>query len=182
MAQSASRLFGIMISSILLSTSAWAADSAVVNFSAQISDGTCDIQLSQSALHFGIYKAVDFQTRATVAILPLAATVTCSGATTPKLTVTGITPYTSSAIFRDADSVTTGAGFMVRRDTGSIDLGNFYNESSAINNNASVPLSPVSAAGAPQNEPFLLGLVRAGSETVTPGTIKATLTFNVSFD
>lgn len=182
MDQSVSRLLVIMMTSTLYTSLAWAADSAVVNFSAQISDGTCDIQLSQSALQFGIYKAVDFQTRATVAILPLDATVTCTGATTPRLTVTGSTPSTSSAIFRDADSVSTGAGFMVRRDTGSIDLGNFYNESSAINNNASVPLSPVSAAGALQNEPFLLGLVRAGSETVTPGAIKATLTFNVSFD
>lgn len=182
MAQCASWLLGIMMTSTLFSPPTWAADSAVVNFSAQISDGTCDIQLSQSALQFGVLKAVGFRTSPTVAMLPLAATVTCSGATTPRLTVTGTTPYNSSAIFRDADSVATGAGFMVRRDTGSIDLGNFYNESIALKNNASVSLSHVSAGRSPQNEPFLLGLVRVGSETVTPGAIKATLTFNVSFD
>lgn len=182
MAQSASRLLGMVMASALVLPTVWAADSAVVNFSAQISDGTCDIQLSQSALQFGFYKAIDFQSSAAVAMLPLTATVTCSGATTPKLSVTGTTPYTSSAIFRDADSVSTGAGFMVRRDTGGIGLSNFYNESSAISNAASVPLAAISAAEAPHNEPFLLGLVRAGNESVTPGAIKATLMFTVSFD
>ncbi|MDA5494135.1 fimbrial protein [Yersinia intermedia] len=182
MVQFAKQLLGMMITGALVSPTVWAADTAVVNFSAQISDGSCEIQLSQDTLQFGIYKAVDFQTSTAVAILPLTAAVTCSGATTPKLTVTGTTPYASGTIFRDADSVAAGAGFMVRRDTGNIDLGNFYNEAAAINNNASVSLSPVSTADAPQNEPFLLGLVRAGSETITPGAIKATLTFTVSFD
>lgn len=182
MVQSASWLLVMVMACSLISPAASASDSVAVNFSAQISDGTCDIQLSQSALRFGFYKAIDFQPSAAVAILPLMAMVSCSGATTPKLTITGTTPYTSSAIFRDADSVSTGAGFMVRRDTGGIGVGNFYNESSAISNAVSVPLTTISSAGGLLNEPFLLGLVRAGSEAITPGAIKATLTFAVSFD
>ncbi|WP_145587588.1 fimbrial protein [Yersinia rochesterensis] len=182
MVQYAKWLPGIMLAGFMVSPPLWAADTAVVNFSAQISDGTCEIQLSQDTLQFGVNKAVDFRPATAVAMLPLVATVTCSAATTPRLAVTGTTPYTSSAIFRDVTSVASGAGFMVRRDTGNIDLGNFYNEAAAINNNASVPLSPVSTADVSQNEPFLLGLVRAGSETVTPGVIKATLTLTVSFD
>ncbi|MGZ9927293.1 fimbrial protein, partial [Escherichia coli] len=76
----------------------------------------------------------------------------------------------------------TGVGFMVRQDTGDIDLGSFYNPSQAVSNNVSFALSPVGNAGTPHNEPFLLGLVRAGSESVTPGAVKSTLTFTVSFD
>lgn len=179
-------LRGIVITSALislLSISVFAADSAIVNFSAKISDGTCDIQLSQTALEFGIYKPVDFEPSTAVAVLPLTAIVTCSGATIPTLTLTGITPYISNAIFRDTSgSVAQGVGFMVRRDSGNIDLGSFYNESSAIKNNISIPLSSVSTAEKPQNESFLLGLVRAGSDVVTPGAIKATLTITISFD
>lgn len=182
MGQSGNRIVGVITAIVLFSPAAWASDSAVVNFSAQISDGTCDIQLSQHTLQFGVHRAVDFRPVAAVAMLPLAATVICSGATTPKLTVSGNTPYSSNAIFRDADSAANGVGFMIQRDSGNIDLESFYNESIAISNNASVTLSPVSSADVPQNEPFLLGLVRAGSEPVTPGTIKSTLTFTVSFD
>ncbi|MGJ5719052.1 fimbrial protein [Morganella sp. B601] len=178
-------LLSMMMLYILASASVWADDnsSVVVNFSAQISDGTCGIQLSEDTLQFGVYKAIDFQPAKAVAMLPLTATVTCSGPTTPKLTVTGTTPYSASpAIFRDADSVADGAGFMVQRDTGSLDLSSFYNESTAINNGTSFSLSPVSAADTPQPEFFLLGLVRAGSGTVSPGVIKAALMFTVSFD
>ncbi len=182
MVLSTNRLLGMMMVCALAVPSVWAADSAAVNFSAQISDGTCGIQLSQSDVQFGYHKAVDFKPSTAVAMLPLTATVTCSGSTTPKLTVAGTTPYTSSAVFRDASSVATGAGFMLRPDTGDVDLGTFYNESLAISNNGSVPLSPVNAADTPKDNPFLLGLVRAGSTTVTAGAIKATLTFTVSFD
>lgn len=182
MGLSGNRVVGVITAIVLLSPAAWASNSAVVNFSAKISDGTCDIQLSQHTLQFGVHRAVDFQPETAVVMLPLAATVTCSGATTPKLTVSGSAPYSSNKIFRDADSAANGAGFMIRQDSGNIDLGSFYNESIAIGNNASVPLPLVSSAEVPQNEPFLLGLVRAGSKPVTPGTIKATLTFTVSFD
>nr|MDQ6119428.1 fimbrial protein [Klebsiella pneumoniae subsp. pneumoniae] len=152
---------------VLVSSGIQAADTAEVNFTAQISDGTCDVQLSQSSLQFGIHKAVDFQSGATVAMLPLTATVICSGATTPKMSVSGSTPYSDSTIFRDPGSVATGVGFMVRQDTGDIDLGSFYNPSQAVSNNVSFALSPVGNAGTPHNEPFLLGLVRAGIESVT---------------
>ncbi|WP_127959446.1 fimbrial protein [Serratia microhaemolytica] len=182
MAQYAKRQAAIVMASMLLSSNLWAAESAVVNFSAKIFDGTCQIQLSDNTLQFGLHKAMDFQPNGTVAILPLTATVNCSAATTPKLTITGTTPYTSNAIFRDADSLANGVGFMVRRDTGSIDLGSFYDEAAALNNNVPVALSPIGTADTAQDEPFLLGLVRSGTTTVTPGAIKATLTFTVAFD
>lgn len=182
MVRSAKPLSGVALACVLVSSGIQAADTAEVNFTAQISDGTCDVQLSQSSLQFGIHKAVDFQSGATVAMLPLTATVICSGATTPKMSVSGSTPYSDSTIFRDPGSVATGVGFMVRQDTGDIDLGSFYNPSQAVSNNVSFALSPVGNAGTPHNEPFLLGLVRAGIESVTPGAVKSTLTFTVSFD
>ncbi|VTN28976.1 fimbrial protein [Klebsiella pneumoniae] len=84
MVRSAKPLSGVALACVLVSSGIQAADTAEVNFTAQISDGTCDVQLSQSSLQFGIHKAVDFQSGATVAMLPLTATVICSGATTPK--------------------------------------------------------------------------------------------------
>lgn len=171
-----------MAACAMVSAGGWAADTAVVNFSAQISDGTCDVQLSQASLQFGTHKTTDFQSGSTVAMLPLTATVTCTGATTPKMSVSGTTPYSDSTVFRDPISVAGGVGFMVRQDTGDIDLGSFYNPAQAVSNNVSFSLSPVGSAGTPHNEPFLLGLVKAGSESVTPGAIRSTLTFTVSFD
>ncbi|MEA5217557.1 fimbrial protein [Enterobacter cloacae] len=182
MVRSAKPLSGVALACVLVSSDIQAADTAVVNFSAQISDGTCDVQLSQSSLQFGIHKVVDFQSGNTVEMLPLTATVTCTGATTPKMSVSGSAPYSDGTIFRDPGSVATGVGFMVRQDTGNIDMGAFYNPSQAISNNVSFALSPVGSAGTPHNESFLLGLVKAGSEIVTPGAIKSTLTFTVSFD
>lgn len=177
-----SALPGVVAVCVMVSPGGRAADSAVVNFSAQISDGTCDVQLSQTSLQFGTHKAADFQAGATVAMLPLTATVICTGATTPKMSVSGSTPYSDNTIFRDPASVAAGVGFMVRQDTGGIDLGAFYNPAQAVSNNVSFSLSPVGGAGTPHSEPFLLGLVRAGSESVTPGAIRSTLTFTVSFD
>ncbi len=81
MVRSAKPLSGVALACVLVSSGIQAADTAEVNFTAQISDGTCDVQLSQSSLQFGIHKAVDFQSGATVAMLPLTATVICSGAT-----------------------------------------------------------------------------------------------------
>lgn len=182
MVRFAKALPGVVAVCVMVSPGVRAADAAAVNFSAQISDGTCDVQLSQASLQFGLHKAVDFQSGATVAMLPLTATVTCTGATTPKMSVSGSTPYTDNTLFRDPGSVAGGVGFMVRQDTGNIDLGSFYNPAQAVRNNVSFPLSPVGSAGTPQNQPFLLGLVRAGSESVTPGAVKSTLTFTVSFD
>ncbi|WP_127959442.1 fimbrial protein [Serratia microhaemolytica] len=160
----------------------FAAESTVVNFAAKIFDGTCQIELSNSVLEFGLHKAIDFKPNSAVAILPLTASVSCSGSTTPKLTVTGSTPYSSSAIFRDAESLSTGSGFMVRRNNEAIDLANFYDEAKAINNNVPISLTPIAVADTVQDESFLLGLVRAGSNNVTPGAIKATLTFSIAFD
>lgn len=159
-----------------------AADSASANFSAHISDGSCGIQLSQDTLEYGFYRAIDFQPSSAVAILPLTASVSCSGATTPTFIVTGTTPYVTDTVFRDADSVATGVGFMVRRDTGGINLGNFYDEAAAISNNTPIALTPITVAETAQNEPLLFGLVRARNAVITSGVIKATLTLTVSFD
>ncbi|WP_127960189.1 fimbrial protein [Serratia microhaemolytica] len=171
----------LLVSAWLTGGQLWAAESVNVDFSANIFDGTCEIQLSDSTIDFGFHRNTAFPASSAVAIRPLIATVNCTSATTPKLTVSGNAPYASQTIFRDADSAANGAGFMVRRDIGGINIGNFYDEAQAISNNVPVSLAPIPEA-TPQNESFILGLVRAGSNTVTAGTIKATLTFTVAFD
>ncbi|CNI73511.1 fimbrial protein [Yersinia intermedia] len=163
----------------------FAADTTTVEFSAQISDGSCELTLSETALSYGIYRMTDAQAASTAGLLPLTATIQCSGATIPTLSVSG-TAYTSASvpqavIFRDADSVASGVGFMVRRDTGGITLGNFYDTGAALVNGTPVTL-PAVAEQAVYNAPLLLGLVHAGSEPVTPGTVKASLTFKVTYE
>lgn len=162
-----------------------AADTAAVEFSAQISDGSCDLTLSDTALSYGVHRMSDMQPASTVRVLPLTASIQCNGATTPTLSVSGTTYIPASVpqavIFRDADSAASGVGFMVRRDTGGINTGNFYNTGAALVNRVPVTLAAV-AEQTLHNEPLLLGLVRAGSEPVTPGAVKATLTFKVIYE
>ncbi len=50
MVRSAKPLSGVALACVLVSSGIQAADTAEVNFTAQISDGTCDVQLSQSSL------------------------------------------------------------------------------------------------------------------------------------
>ncbi|AHG21730.2 hypothetical protein Z042_20555 [Chania multitudinisentens RB-25] len=174
-----------LLGSLLLPTVTLAANTASVDFSAQISDGSCELTLSEPHLSYGVHRRSDVQASTTVMLLPLTAGIQCSGATTPTIKVSGV-PYTPApvsraVIFRDADSAAKGVGFMVRRDTGGITTGNFFNTDAALVNGEAVTLSAV-AEETLHSEPFLLGLVRAGNEPVTPGTIKATLTFTVAYE
>lgn len=103
------------------------------------------------------------------------------GRPAPTLSVSG-TSYTASpvpraVIFRDADSVADGVGFMVYHDTGGISTGNFYDTRAALANDEPVTLAAI-AGETVRNEPQLLGLVRAGSEPIT----SATLTFRVTYE
>jgi type 1 fimbria pilin len=175
----------ILFTWFLSAQGALAASSASVDFSAQISDGSCELTLSDTTLNFGVHLRSKVQDASTVMMLPLTAAIRCSGATSPSLTVTG-TPYTMAGlsrpvVFRDADSAASGVGFMVRRDTGGISQSNFYSMDSALANGEPVTLNAIGEATW-QNESFLLGLVRAGSLPVTPGTVKAILTFTVAYE
>lgn len=163
----------------------WAADTTSAEFSALISDGSCELSLSETTLNFGIHRATEMPISGTVALQPLKAEVRCSSATTPTLSVSG-TPLTSSAvpravIFRDTGSVSSGVGFMVRRDNGGVNAGNFYDISAAMANDEPVKL-PAIQGDTVYSEPLLLGLVRAASEPVMPGSINATLTFRVTYE
>lgn len=174
-----------LLACLLPAVWALAADTASVEFSAQISDGSCELTLSETTLSYGIYRVRDLQAARAVSLLPLTASIQCSGATTPTLSVSG-TSYSPASVpqavlFRNTDSVASGVGFMVRRNNGGITLGNFYNLSAALVNDMPVTL-PAVTGGSAHNEPLLLGLVRAGNEPVTPGVLKATLTFKVTYE
>lgn len=162
-----------------------AADTTSVEFSAQISDGSCEIILSDTGLSYGMHRVSDAQLNSTLRVLPLTAIITCSGPTIPTLTVSGTPlaalPTPRKVIFRDVDSVANGVGFMVRRDTGGLSNSNFYNTDAALANGESVTLAAIPGETM-RNEPLLLGLVRVGNESVTPGNIKATLTFRVTYE
>ncbi len=162
-----------------------ASDSATAEFSALISDGSCELSLSDTMLDFATYRATAIPVAGTAAVRALTANIRCSGATTPTLSVSGPVLLSStmprSVIFRDGDSVATGVGFMVRRDTGGINTSNFYNTDAALANGENVTLSAVQGDTV-HHESLLIGLVRAGSETVTPGSIKARLTLMMSYE
>ena len=175
----------VLVVGMLFTGCVQAGESAQVEFSAQISDGSCEMTLSDTSLMYGVHRRTDIQGMSTVMLQPLTAAIRCSGATTPSLSVTG-TPYpgflaSRPVVFRDAASEATGVGFMIRRDMGGINDSNFYDESEALANGESVLLSPVGES-VWQSEVFLLGLVHAGNEVVTPGVIRATLTFTVSYE
>lgn len=170
---------------LLPTAGAWTADTETVTFRAQISDGSCELTLSETALSYGEHRINDLPPASTASLLPLTAGIRCSGATTPTLSVRG-NVYTPGSIpqevlFRDADSAASGVGFMVRRDTGGITADNFYNPGAALVNGVPFTLSAVAEASV-HHEPLLLGLVRAGNAPVTPGIVKATLTFKVIYE
>lgn len=165
----------------LISSVSFASDTATVDFSAVITDGSCDISLSDTRLSFGTHRYVDVSgmtSGTTIKMLPLTANVTCSSASSPILSVAGTTS-SSPAIFRDADSVSSGVGFMIRRDIGGITTGSFYDEVAAMKVNEPVILNPV-GDGQASVEPLLLGLVR-DSDGLSPGLIKASVTFTVLY-
>ncbi|MFC0226307.1 fimbrial protein [Serratia aquatilis] len=185
MARCSNAHYGALLLCLLPAVPPLAANTTAVEFRAQISDGSCELMLSETALSYGVHRVSDLQAASTASLLPLTAGIQCSGATTPTLSISGNTYTTASvpqqALFRDADSVASGVGFMVRRDNGGITAGNFYNPSAALVNGVPVTL-PAVTEGSVHKEPLLLGLVRAGNEPVTPGIVKATLTFKVTYE
>ncbi|WP_300006041.1 fimbrial protein [uncultured Cedecea sp.] len=162
-----------------------ASDTAAVSFQAKIGDGSCDIDLSDAALSYGVHRAADIEPASAVRVLPLYINIRCNGNTTPGLSVSGSTypssPEAQDVFFRDADSVATGVGFMVRKGESGVNSANFYNPDAAFKNGESIQLPAVSEQD-PHSDYLLLGLVRVGSDQVTPGMIKSTLTVRVDYE
>lgn len=162
-----------------------ASNSAEISFKAKISDGSCDIGLSDSSLSYGIHRASDMKPASAVMILPLYINILCNGNTRPALSVSGST-YKSQQVaeevfFRDADSVASGVGFMVRKGENGINSSNFYNTDVAFKNQEPIQLSAV-LEQEQYHDYLLLGLVRAESDQVTPGIIKATLILRADYE
>lgn len=164
---------------------AFASDTADISFEANISDGSCDITLSDTMLSYGVHRATDIEPSSTAAVLPLIVNVLCNANNTPSLSVNGNVYVPSSinqnVIFRDADSGASGVGFMIRRDVGGINNNNFYNTELALKKKEPVSLNAV-LGNVSHSEPLQIGLVRAGSESVTPGLIKAVITLRVDYE
>ena len=107
--------------------------------------------------------------------------IQCSIATTPKLIVSGITPYPgNNHIFLD-DSINNGLGFMLQPDDGSEktpSLSEFYSDGlsgKAITNNTPVNVNSA-AVNTPLQQIIWVGLVgMKDSQDIVPGPFSASL-------
>lgn len=174
------------LSCSMLSGHACAADDKLVTFSADISNGTCNVSVSPAELMFPSVNKGKFAAAGTTAqILPLKLTVTqCAGLgggeRQASVKVTGSMASFDANLFRDVGSDATGVGVMLRSGLYSGDLGQFYDVKAALKN-GDVTSVPVVKGGVPPdntNMDYSVGLTNGnGSEVVSSGDVMATLHF-----
>ncbi|PVZ87878.1 hypothetical protein C9426_09755 [Serratia sp. S1B] len=162
-------------------------------FVATITNGSCEFDYTNGhSLAFMPRIAADFSPGKTVEIQPIVVDMRCNYAVTPKVTITGKTPYPANTrVFLDANSQwptnTNGVGFMVQpaasvteRDTPP-SLSSFYANGlagKAIANGETMMLLPLNQDnGFSENQVLWVGLVgMVDSNQITPGAFQATLT------
>lgn len=171
------------------------ADALPVTLQSSVTEGSCDITVSPSALRFGGYRPVDFTANnGTVQLLPLTVTVTgCTGTMGPgqiaalRLTGNDVLSGTQDTVFSAGVNQATDAGFMVRSgDPSGFTLASFYDETRAIANGAYSDLAGPGVA-VPAGTPFVfsVGFVSTGGAATPPGlstgAVNAQLTFEFKY-
>lgn len=156
-----------------------------VNFSAIISNGTCEISASSPSITFlSIAENAFSRPKQTSEIQPLVLTLEqChglgGGGAHASIRVDGNMATYDPHLFRDADSSAKGVGIMVRAEkyTGSVD--DFYNPDAAVlagqyTHEQQAGVVPADGTQLDYSVGFTNG---NGLEGVSPGALKATLQF-----
>lgn len=183
---------GILLSSF--STLGWAADvKPTLEMQAVISKKGlgCEMTLPQTVLQFKPLQANNIATSVqTYEIKPLVVQLACINETQalkPRLTLQGITPYSSDSyqtVF--LNGTPNGLGFMVRqsRDDKPIDVADFYRPDIAIgNNNQGILLRELNNDNKYQTESTLwVGVVGPFQSNIIAGKFHASLIINMAFE
>lgn len=185
-------IIGLLTNSGMASTLIGTAQTT--QFTANIIDGTCELdqEYNGKVLTFMPRMASEFSTGKTLEIKEISTLITCNYEVTPKVMISGNTPYYSnSKIFLDSDAKwpagTNGVGFMVQ-PARSIDernnrppLNDFYSKGmagKAIANGETMSWIPLNEQNNfTENQVLWVGLVGlTESQNIVPGSFQATLT------
>ena len=125
---------------LISSQAAWGATSQIVKFNGEVTAGTCDISIVQGATFTFAKVSVDSLAAGKASeIKDLTSKINCATTNTPDLRIYGTvlsTPSAKTMIFRDASSESKDYGFMIRPKTTGVTAATFYDENTAIKNNA----------------------------------------------
>ncbi|EJD6083038.1 fimbrial protein [Providencia alcalifaciens] len=166
---------------LISSQAAWGANIVNLNFSGEVTAGTCDITITEGETFTFAKVSVDNLPAGKASeIKNLTTKVKCATANKPNLAVSGSTISGKNMIFRATSSTSEGYGFMIRpRGTG-VTAATFYNESDALKHADNVSHS--TAVGTESTKEWTVGMVRSNTATTTTigsveGVVRLTATF-----